>query len=138
MDSVGPMVDLWMIAWYVGRVMFSAIFIMSGLGHLTHLQAMSGYAASKRVPAPSVFVVITGIMILVGGALILVNWHPVWGCALAVAFLVPVAVIMHDFWNMTDPMQRAGERAQFMKNISMAGGAILYAVMIHRGSMMGM
>ena len=128
-------VSLWTIAWYVGRVMFCAIFIVSGLGHLTHLQAMTGYAASKKVPAPAFFVVITGVMILVGGTLILLDWRPVWGCGLAVAFLIPVALIMHDFWNATDPMQRAAERAQFMKNISMAGGAILYAVMINRVSM---
>ncbi|MEY3685721.1 MAG: hypothetical protein RJB00_671, partial [Actinomycetota bacterium] len=35
----------------VGRVLFSLLFISSGVAHLTKLQAMTGYAQYKKVPA---------------------------------------------------------------------------------------
>jgi uncharacterized membrane protein YphA (DoxX/SURF4 family) len=127
--------NLWPAAYWVGRVLFSVYFIIAGSMHFGMLSGMTAYAQSKKVPAPQLAVLVTGAMLVFGGASILLNWHPIWGCASLVAFLIPVAVIMHDFWNETDPMMRMNQMAQFGKNVTLAGGAMLYAVMINRVGM---
>jgi uncharacterized membrane protein YphA (DoxX/SURF4 family) len=42
-----------------------------------------------------------------------------------VFFLVPAAFKMHNYWAVADPMQKGVERAQFMKNLSMTGAALM-------------
>ncbi len=74
-------------------------------------------------------------MLLGGGILILVRWHSIVGAAALVVFLVSAAFTIHNYWTLTDPMMKAGERAQFWKNITLAAAAVLYAVARHRGAL---
>lgn len=109
----------------LGRVLFSAIFLMSGLGHLTQSESMGEYAGSKGVPAPRLMVILTGIIILLGGLSILLGVYVNVGALLLVLFLIPAALYMHDFWNFEDPQESQNQQIHFMKNLSMAGAALL-------------
>jgi putative oxidoreductase len=40
-------------------------------------------------------------------------------------FLVPVTVMIHNFWAMTDPNMAQVNQIMFMKNLSMLGAALL-------------
>jgi len=42
-----------------------------------------------------------------------------------VLFLVPVSLMMHNFWAVTVPMMRGVQMALFMQNVSMLGAALL-------------
>lgn len=110
----------------IGRVLFVPIYIMSGLGfHLGQMKAGVGYAQSKGVPAANVLVPLSGIQIVIGGLLILFGVWPDLGALLLAIFLVPTALLMHNFWAVEDPMARAGEMSQFQKNIALAGAALV-------------
>ncbi|HUL02624.1 MAG TPA: DoxX family protein [Gemmatimonadales bacterium] len=109
----------------IGRILFAWIFIMSGIAHLTQAQAMSQYAAMFKVPQPKLAVIVSGFMVLAGGLSILLGVYVEAGTTLLVLFLIPVAVYMHPFWGVSDPMQVAAQRAHFMKNMSLAGAALL-------------
>ena len=125
--------DIWTVAEWVGRIGFVTLFVMSGINHLVKHKDITAYAQSKRVPAPGVAVTVTGLMMLAGGALILVHWHPIWGAGLLVLTLVPIAIYIHDYWTESDAMMRANQMAHFWKNITIAAGAVLYAVGVHFG-----
>jgi uncharacterized membrane protein YphA (DoxX/SURF4 family) len=117
--------DIWQILHVVARVLFSAIFLKSGYSHLTQTKMMAGYAkAVGHVPAPEVATFVTGLMLLGGGLSILTGFHPRIGAALLFAFLVPTAFLMHGYWKIQDPMQRAGDQAHFGKDIALAGAAL--------------
>ena len=109
----------------LGRVVFSFFFIYSGFNHLTKLSTYSQYAGSSGVPAPTVAVAVTGLMLLGGGFSILLGVQPKWGAALLIVFLVPTAVMMHRFWGISDPMMAANQAANFWKNIALAGAALM-------------
>lgn len=109
----------------LGRILFSAIFLMSGLGHLTQSESMGEYAGSKGVPAPQLMVILTGIILLLGGLSILLGAYVNVGALLLVVFLIPAALYMHDFWNIEDPQESQNQQIHFMKNLSMAGAALL-------------
>jgi len=49
------------------------------------------------------------------------------GAWLLVLFLVPVTVIMHNFWAVTDPMMAQMQLGFFLANVSRIGGALLIA-----------
>ena len=107
----------------VGRIVFGAFFVMSGINHFTNLKMMSGYSASKGVPAPTLAVVGTGVILVAGGLSVILGLLPVVGLLLLIAFLLPTAFLMHNFWTVEDPMVRAAEQVNFLKNVALAGAA---------------
>ena len=108
----------------VARILLSWMFLQSAYAHLTQVKGMGAYAKGAGVPLPEVAVFGTGVMLLAGGLSLLLGFHPRIGAGLLFVFLVVVAFWMHAFWRVTDPMQRAGQRAQFWKNITLAGAML--------------
>jgi uncharacterized membrane protein YphA (DoxX/SURF4 family) len=121
------------VLFLLGRILFAALFILSGVNHLTKVAALSQYAASKKVPAPRAAVVLSGLVLLAGGLSILLGYEPRLGALLLVLFLVPTSFAMHNFWAVADPMQRQVEMAMFLKNLALTGGALMtyYFVSAH-------
>jgi uncharacterized membrane protein YphA (DoxX/SURF4 family) len=122
----------WMLALYdpahvVGRFLFSLVFITNGLAHLTKTNGLSGYAASKGVPAAKAMTIITGLMMLTGGVFVALGWHRFIGAGLIALFVIPTAFIMHPYWKATDPGARAGEQAHFYKDLALGGAALVIA-----------
>ncbi len=111
----------------VGRVLFSMLFIMIGMNHLMKANDMTGYAQSKGVPAAKAAVLLSGLMILLGGVLVLLGWHRFIGAGLIAIFLIPTSFVMHTFWKETDPNTKTSEMMNFMKNMALAGAALLLA-----------
>ncbi len=109
----------------VGRALFAAIFLIAAPAHFT--QQDIGYAAQQGVPWPQVLVPFTGLLTLAGGLSVLLGYKAKLGAWALVAFLVPVTVIMHNFWAVQDPMMAQMQQVIFLKNVAMVGGALLIA-----------
>ncbi len=109
----------------LGRILYTAIFITAAPGHFN--AGTIGYAASKGVPLASIAVPLSGLIALAGGLSILLGYRATWGAWLIVLFLVPVTVMMHNFWAMTDPNAAQMQQIMFMKNLSMLGAALMIA-----------
>jgi putative oxidoreductase len=109
----------------VGRVLFSSMFIGSGINHFLHRADMVGYAKSMGAPAPELAVPLTGLMIELGGLSVLLGAYARIGALLIFLFLVPTALIMHRFWGVSDPQTAQNQQIHFMKNMTMAGGALI-------------
>ena len=119
----------------IGRVLFALIFINSGIAHLTKLEAMTGYAKYKKVPAAKLSVIVSGLMILIGGLYIALGIYADLGALLIALFLIPTAVLMHAFWKETDATAKQNEMLGFMKDIALAGAAlILFALVVKHGT----
>jgi len=106
-----------------GRILFSAIFIMSGVFHFS--QQDIGYAAQSGVPMAGFLVPASGVLAMAGGLSILLGYRAKIGAWLVVLFLIPVTLTMHNFWAVKDPMMAQMQMAMFVKNVSMLGGALL-------------
>ena len=109
----------------IARILFSAIFLASGMGHMTNTAQMAEYAGSKNVPLPKVAVFLSGVMIFLGGISIILGFWVNIGAWLIIVFLLPTAFIMHNFWTVEDPMDRQNEQIHFMKDLALAGAAFL-------------
>lgn len=114
-----------MVVVLLARLLFSALFIMSGIGHLTQSSSMGQYAAAKKVPAARLAVIVTGLMLLLGGASVLFGAYVRIGALLLAIFLLPTAFIMHNFWTLEDQQARQNDQIHFMKDLALAGAALL-------------
>jgi len=107
----------------LGRFFFALLFLMAGSNHFS--KQTIGHAASQGVPLASLAVPLSGIIALAGGLSILLGYRAKLGAWLIVLFLVPVTLMMHKFWAVTDPMMAQIQMVMFMKNVALLGGAIL-------------
>ena len=117
----------------IGRVLFALIFINSGIAHLTKLKDMTGYAQFKKVPAPKLAVIVTGLMLIIGGLYIVFGVYADLGALLLAIFLVPTSFMMHNFWTIQDPQAKQGEMINFFKNLSLAGAALIIFALVGSG-----
>jgi putative oxidoreductase len=108
----------------IGRAIFGGFFAYNGVYYLQHSDDMAQHAAAKRVPGAEQAVQATGALLLAGGLSIMAGIQPRMGLAAIVAFLIPVSLQMHRFWEEPDPMKRQAETIQFMKNMALVGAAL--------------
>lgn len=109
----------------VGRLCFSLIFLQTVFLHFS--RAGIDYAAKQGVPWASFAVPLSGVLAILGGLSVLLGYHTRVGAVLLILFLVPVTLLMHAFWNVSDPMMSQMQMIMFMKNVSILGGALLLA-----------
>ncbi len=107
----------------MGRFFFVLIFLMSGPLHFSKQEV--AYAAAQGVPLASILVPFSGVLAFAGSLSILLGYRAKLGAWLLVLFLVPVTVMMHNFWAVHDPMMAQIQMPFFMKNVAMLGGALL-------------
>jgi uncharacterized membrane protein YphA (DoxX/SURF4 family) len=119
----------------IGRILFGGFFLMSGINHFTKLEAMTGYAKYKKLPAAKLGVLISGLMLVIGGITIILGYYADLGALLLAIFLVLAAVIFHNFWKETDATAKQNEMLGFMKDMALAGAAlILFALVMKHGT----
>jgi uncharacterized membrane protein YphA (DoxX/SURF4 family) len=86
----------------IGRIVFSLLFLLYGVRHLTQTEGSTGYAAYKKVPSPRFMVLFTGVAMILGGlAIILGFWMDLAALGIAI-FALAAALFMHRFWEEAD------------------------------------
>lgn len=106
----------------LGRFLFSLIFLISGFTHFS--SGSIGYADSHGIPMADILVPVSGLMAIIGGLSVLTGLHARVGAILLLLFLVPVTILMHDFWNVADPQMSQMQMINFLKNLGLIGGAL--------------
>lgn len=109
----------------LGRILLSLVFLGSGVGHLTQTAASAEYAAYKKVPNAKLMVQLTGVLMVIGAAAMILGIFMDLAALLTAILVLVFASVMHRFWEETDPQTKQVEMSHFMKNIAIAGGALI-------------
>ena len=122
--------------------MLAALYIDSGLHAYRHPERLAEQAktVTDRV-APMIsaihpalptdartLVKLNGAAQVVGGVLLATGKAARPGALLLAGSLVPTTLAGHPYWQVEDPTQRAHQRIQFLKNLSMLGGLLITAM----------
>lgn len=107
----------------LGRIFYVAIFLVATPGHFS--KGTIAYAASHGVPMANILVPAAGVVALVGALSVLLGFRAKFGAFLLMLFLVPVTVMMHNFWAVSDAQAAQMQQINFLKNLSMIGAALL-------------
>lgn len=106
----------------------------SGIAHFAKLEAMTGYAQYKKLPAAKLGVMISGLFFLLGGIYIAAGFWVDLGALLLAITLILAAVIFHNFWKETDPTAKQNEMIAFNKDIALAGASLILFALIAWGT----
>ncbi|MEF8813775.1 MAG: DoxX family protein [Halovenus sp.] len=113
------------VGFLLGRALFALVVGYLAFGNLLDLESSVGYARSKGAPFASVTVPLGSLGLIAGALAVLLGVYPAVGVLAIVAFLVPVTVVMHDFWTM-EGQEGQNERIHFLKNVGLIGAALMF------------
>lgn len=112
------------VVFLIGRILFVVPFVVSGLTVHFSRQGVE-YARAYGAPAPELMVPASGVAIVVGGLMVALGIWADLGALVLGAFALAILPIMHAFWKEEDAQAQQTQMAQFVKNVSMAGGALI-------------
>jgi len=117
----------------LGRILFGALWIGAGFGHFKSLEAMTGYAKYKKLPAAKLGVIGSGLTFLVGGILIVLGtWVDLAALLIAVTVIL-AALIFHQYWKESDANTKMQEIMAFNKDMALGGAAIILFALVESG-----
>jgi putative oxidoreductase len=112
----------------VGRILLALIFVASAVGKLQDWQGTLQMMTDRGLPMPDALLSIAVGLELVGGVLVILGLYARWGAVVLLLFLVPVSVIMHNFWAAPQEQMQV-QMINFMKNVSISGGLVFLLAM---------
>ena len=109
----------------LARLALVSIFLMSTVfNKIPQFSQTVEYMAREGVPIPKAALAGAIGMLLLGGlSLLLGAWTRI-GAFLLLVFLGAATYYFHDFWTLTDPLQREVQTIQFLKNLAIGGGLL--------------
>lgn len=111
------------IGFLVARVLFGGLLAFQGLNHFQNVDAMSGYAQSKGVPAARASVLLSGGLLIFGGLGIVLGVFAAIAAGAVAVFLLVTTPMMHDFWAVPEDQHQA-EMTNFIKNVELLGASL--------------
>jgi putative oxidoreductase len=112
------------VLFLIGRILLAVPFLQSGL--LMHFSRQGvEYARSYGAPAPEVMVPLSGAAIVAGGLSVALGIWGDLGALVLAAFTLAILPFMHAFWKEEDAQAQQMQIVNFVKNVSMAGGALV-------------
>ncbi|MGK7931053.1 MAG: DoxX family protein [Microcystaceae cyanobacterium] len=101
----------------LGRIFIALIFIYSGTKKIFTFEQTATYMASKNLPFTHLLLVVTIMVLLVGGLSVLLGLKTKIGAWLLIGFLIPTTFIFHG--------QLPEDTNQFLKNLGLIGGLLM-------------
>ncbi len=127
----------------IARPMLAAAFIATGVEVIRRPESLAETAqpyidkakgalpptAADFIPSdPQVVVRVNGAIHIVGGLALATGKFPRLAALSLASVVVPTTLAGHDFWNETDPHERAEQQAHFIQNVGLLGGLLLATV----------
>ena len=117
----------------IGRIFFGALWIGAGFAHFKNLEAMTGYAKYKKLPAAKLGVIGSGLTFLVGGILVVLGTWVDLGALLIAVTVILAALIFHQYWKETDANTKMQETMAFNKDLALGGAALILFALVAGG-----
>jgi uncharacterized membrane protein YphA (DoxX/SURF4 family) len=114
----------------VGKLLFSYLFITSGISHFRYFDETAAYARAKKLLFADLNVMISGAFLVVAPVLFVLGFFETIVLILMSLFLFLTAILFHDYWNQTDMQTKMNEELAFKKDISLLGAALIIIALI--------
>ncbi len=111
----------------IGRFLMAILFFVAVYGKVTNYDATASYMASKGLPMVPLLLGLSILIEFVGGLSLVFGYKVRWLSVILILYLIPVTLIMHDFWMMPDSVQRHDDMFHFFTNLAIIGGLLYIA-----------
>jgi putative oxidoreductase len=113
------------VLFLVSRVLLALVFVLPGIQvHLLQRAPTLELARRSRVPVPELLVPLAGVVMVTGGAMVILGLWADLGALLLASFSLAAAPV-HAFWREQDQLARQIQLGNFAKNLGLAAGALI-------------
>jgi putative oxidoreductase len=112
----------------VGRIMLAWVFVGSAYGAINNFAGSVGYFTSLKLVAPELFVWVALLVEFLISVSLILGVGTRYGAILAFVFVVVATALAHRYWEYPAGAQQIGQYNNFLKNISIIGGALAILV----------
>jgi len=106
----------------IGRILLSAIFLLSGFAKLFDPSGTIGHMEKAGVSQAETLMYIAAFAEILGGLAVLLGLLTRLGAAGLFVYMIVISVIMHKFWGGMPADVAKMQMVQFMKNLCIMGG----------------
>ncbi len=124
---MGDLTSVQRILTIVGRGLLGLYFIVPGITKIVGWEQTTVYMQAHDVPLIPVWLGITIILQVGGGASLLLGYRAGLMAFLLAGLTLMINLFMHDFWNVTESVQQAHETQNFIKNLAIMAGLLYIA-----------
>jgi putative oxidoreductase len=101
---------------FVGRILLSVIFVLSGFQKLADFSGTVAFVGSEGLPVPLFAAIVAVLVECVGGILLIVGYQTCLTGIVLALWCIVTATVAHRNFGDQDQM------THFLKNVAMAGG----------------
>jgi putative oxidoreductase len=111
----------------VARIMLSLMFIESAVDKLMRWDFFVAEVGQMGIPFGGLSLVTATVVEILGSIMLLSGFGIRFGALALAAYTIIVSFFYFDFWNQAD-IAAIMARKEFLKNIAVAGGLLVFAV----------
>jgi putative oxidoreductase len=108
----------------IARILLAWVFLAVAYGGITNFAGSLGYFTSLKLFAPELFTWVALFVELLISASLILGIGTRYGAILAFVFVVVATALAHRYWEYPAGPQQIGQYNNFLKNISIMGGAL--------------
>ena len=131
------------VFFFIGRALFSSLFLISGIKNLVHWHASleslamklcewnlhfnGAFFFEKLIHFAPLLLILSTTLLIVGGLTLLLGYLFRTGTFLLLLFLIPTTILFHDFWFQVGNQYEI-ELIMFSKNLALIGSLLLFTL----------
>ena len=108
----------------IGRIMLAWVFLGVAYGTVTNFAGSLAYFTSLKFNSPELWTWGALLLELLISAILILGIGTRYGAILAFVFVLLATAIAHRYWEYPAGPQQIGQYNNFLKNISIMGGAL--------------
>jgi len=108
----------------LARILLAWVFVGVAYGAMTNFAGSLGYFTSLKLPAPALFTWAAVVLEVVISVALILGIGTRYAAILVFAFVVIATAIAHRYWEYPAGAPQIGQYNNFLKNISILGGAL--------------
>jgi putative oxidoreductase len=112
----------------IGRILLAWVFLAVAYGGITNFAGSLGYFTSLKLFAPQLFTWLALLVEVLISVSLILGIGTRYGAVLALVFVVIATALAHRYWEYPAGPQQIGQYNNFLKNISIMGGALVIFV----------
>jgi putative oxidoreductase len=108
----------------IGRIMLAWVFVGVAYGAMTNFAGSLAYFTSQKLYAPALWTWMALLLELLISVSLILGIGTRYGAILVFVFVLIATAIAHRYWEFPAGPQQIGQYNNFLKNISIMGGAL--------------
>lgn len=105
----------------IARTFIAIIFVQTGIAKIFGFAGLKETISGQGLPLAGLLAVITIVVEVLGGISLILGFKARIGAIALIIFLIPTTLIFHN------PILDGGQLTQFLKNLSIIGGLLVFA-----------